>query len=97
MEKENNKNTYEIKVVVKEATTKDGKPFNTYKVVQKDGKLVDCRFRKEVRNLPTKTCVMVVEKENIHLDSKREYPCYWVKAIEELKEIEINAKELPFD
>ena len=87
---------YEIKVIVKEQETKEGKKFNTYKVVEKGGKIVDCRFRKEVTNLPKKTCVMVVKKENIHLDEKREFPCYWVKAIEELKEIEIKEKDLPF-
>ena len=39
-----NQNVYEIKVVVKEAKTQEGKPFNTFKVVQKDGKLVDFPF-----------------------------------------------------
>ena len=94
---EEQKNVYEIKVVVKEAKTKEGKTFNTYRVVEKTGKLVDLRFRKDVKNVPTETCIMVVDKKDIHLDSKREYPCYWVKAIQELKPIELNTKELPFD
>ena len=87
---------YEIKIIVKEQETKEGKKFNTYKVVESNGKLVDCRFRKDVEGLPKKTCIMVVKQENINYDERREFPCYWVKAIEELKDIEVQEKDLPF-
>lgn len=89
--------TYNVKVIVREEKTKDGKTFNAFKVVETNGKLVDCRFRKEVKNVPTETCIMVVKKDDIYLDSKRIYPCYWVKAIQELKPIERTSKELPFE
>ena len=90
--------SYLLKIYVKEGEKKaDGKKFNYYKTTDKQGKLVDVRFTKECRNIPTKTSMIVVKAENINLDIKREYPCYWVKAIEEIREVEYKQNDLPFE
>lgn len=89
----------EIRILVKEVTTKDGKKFNSYKAVQKDGKLIDLRFTKEVKPLPEEDCFIVVEEKNINIDNSRLYPRCWVKRIEEIKPFETKAPssdDLPF-
>lgn len=83
-------NTYEIKVKVTEVTSQDGRKFNTFKAVQKDGRLVDLKFTKECKNVPPKSCTIVVPKDKINLDKNREYPCYWCKEILKIKESDKN-------
>ena len=89
----------EIRILVKEVTTKEGKKFNSYKAVQKDGKLIDLRFTKAVKNAPTEDCIIVVKEENVNIDKSRLYPRCWVKEIEETLEYVSKApssEELPF-
>lgn len=79
---------YSIEVKVKEIESKEnGNKFNIYKLVTKSKKLVDVRFTKNVTNLPKEDCVMVVKPENINYDKNRQFPCFWVKEIEEIKPI----------
>lgn len=86
-----------MKIYVKEGTSKDGKKFTYFKTLDKNGKLVDVRFRQDVTNKPVKTCNIVVLADDVNLDTKREYPCYWVKAIQEIREIEYTKNDLPFE
>ena len=93
--------TKEIRVIAEERETNDGaRKFMTYKAVMKDGSLMDTRFTKAVKNVPEKSCTIVVKLENANVDKNRLYPILWIKAIEEIKTIdtsvisEANAKEL---
>lgn len=76
-----------FKVIVSEKETKEGRKFNVYKAVTNEGRLIDCKFRKEVKNLPEKTCYVHVYNTEMNIDKSREYPTLWVKAIEEIEEI----------
>lgn len=74
----------EIPVLVKELETKEGKKFNVYKAVQNNGKLIDLKFRREVKNLPEQNCIIRVLPENVNIDKTRRYPALWCKKIEEI-------------
>lgn len=73
-----------IKVLVREATTKDGRKFNYFKVVEKNGKLRTLKFTKQVARTPERDCYITVWPEDINLQTNVEYPCYWVREIEEI-------------
>lgn len=81
------KETRKIKILVSEKETKEGRKFNVYKAVTKDGRLMDCKFRKEVKNLPEKTCYIYVLPTEINIDKSREYPTIWVKSIEKIEDL----------
>lgn len=89
---ETNKILKEVKVKVYHKQTKDGKKFNTYRAVQKDGKLIDCKFRKDVVSLPTEDCIIVVNVNNMNISYAKEYPALWVAQIEEIKPLEKLSK-----
>lgn len=74
----------EIPVLVKEFETKEGKKFNAFKAVQKNGKLIDLKFQRVVKNLPEQNCIIKVLPENINLDKTRQFPALWCKKIEEI-------------
>lgn len=79
--------TITIYVKVFEGKTKEGKPFNYFKIVDKNGRFVDLRFTRTVTNRPTEDSLVEVKKENINYDKNRLYPCYWVKSIESIRTI----------
>ena len=88
-----------IKIIVKEMQTKEGKKFLSYKAVKIDGKLIDCRFTKEVKNLPTETCFINVEASNINIEKNCVFPKLWVKKIESIDpttRVELSEDDLPF-
>lgn len=74
-----------VKVFV--GQTKEGKPFDYYKLVDKNGKFTDVRFTRKVTNRPTEDSLLKVKIENINLDKNRLYPCYWIKQIESMRTI----------
>lgn len=78
-----------INIYVKVFTgkTKEGKEFDYYKLVDKNGKFTDLRFTRKVVNRPTEDSILKVKVDNINYDKNRLYPCYWVKQIEEIKPI----------
>lgn len=65
----------ELKVETKE--TREGKKFLTYKALQKDGRWIDCKFRKEVIP-PKESCFIKVEKSKMNVDRNRKFPVLWV-------------------
>lgn len=82
-----------IKIIVGKQQTKDGaRTFATYKAVQKDGHLIDCKFRKEVEKLPTKSCYMYVYPENYNKQTNVEYPILWVKKVERYEDLVIKTE-----
>lgn len=80
--------TTKLKVTVIERTTKDGRKFNAYRTYSKNGRATDLKFRKEVTNLPTKNCYIVVNEDDINLNTTGEYPVCWVKAIQAIEDFE---------
>lgn len=74
-----------IELIKKTATTKDGRNFNTFKGVQKDGKLIDVKFTKDVKNVPNESGIIVVPVDKINIDKNRKYPVCWVKEIKEFE------------
>lgn len=81
-----------IKIIeVKEmqsATTKQ--KFMTYKTVDKNGRKMDLKFRKEVNTKDiTGPCTLVIEDaENVNVDTTKQYPCVWVRGFDSIEETE---------
>lgn len=76
--------TKKIKVIVTERTSADGRKFNSFKTFSKNGRATDLKFRKEVRNVPTENCYIVVNVDDMNVNTSGEYPVCWVKAIQEI-------------
>lgn len=74
----------EIKVIVREYETKEGKKFNAFKALQSNGKLIDLKFQRVVKNVPEENCIIKVKHENINIDRTRQFPVLWCKKIEEI-------------
>jgi len=84
-----------VRVRVEERQTKEGKKFNVYKSVDNKGVFTDLRFTKacsESGPLPKDDCYILVKEENINLDNRRLYPCFWVKEIEKILPLENTRK-----
>lgn len=78
--------TVEIKISqVKEITAGDGKKFKAYKAVQKNGNLIDCKFKNDVTNKPQEPCIIVVPEDQANVDTRKQYPVLWVGEIIECK------------
>lgn len=74
---------------VEEITAKNGNKFTAYKAVQKNGKLIDVRFRREVgKDAPDHPCIVVVQPGMYNIDRNRQYPCVWIKEIVDTEEFE---------
>lgn len=76
-----------IKIIVSERETKDGRKFNVYKAVTKNGRLMDAKFRKDVSKVPEETSYVHVLEGNMNIDRKREYPVLWISEVEEITTI----------
>lgn len=76
--------TKKIKVIVTERQSADGRKFNVFKTFSKNGRSTDLKFRKEVRNVPTQNCYIVVNVDDMNVNTAGEYPVCWVKAIQEI-------------
>lgn len=79
-----------ITVLVEEKKTKEGRAFNTYKAVTKNGALVDLKFRKEIKDLPTKKSVIIVHPDKINEAKNTAYPTWWVAEVEAIEDWERN-------
>lgn len=82
-----------VYVKVFEGKTKEGKKFDYYKLVDKNGKFIDVRFTRTVTNKPTEDSIIKVDVNNISYDKNRLYPCYWIREIESMKSIREVRKE----
>lgn len=77
-------------VEVKEMTSKEGRKFTVYKALDKNGKLLDTKFRKEVKNLPTEPCTLIVDSDKCNVTKNTLYPTVWIA---EIKAIEPSVRE----
>lgn len=85
----------EIKLIAKTGKTTEGKPFTSFKAVQKDGKLIGVHFKmkdEEGKNIvmPSASCTMVIDSELLHLNKSKQYPELWVTGQPEYKETTNN-------
>lgn len=87
-------NLLTIKIVGKEFKDKEGKSFIAFKAITKDGKFLDCSFRKDVENAPKKIGMyeIKVRKNMINIDDNRLFPKVWIKEIAEINKLEENNK-----
>ena len=81
----------EIKLIARTGKTKDGKPFTSFKAVQKDGKLMGVHFRKKDEDgkniiMPSSSCTMVIDSEFLKINRSKEYPELWVHGQPQYKE-----------
>lgn len=73
--------TKKIKIVVNERSTKDGRKFLTYRTFSKNGRATEVKFRKEVKQLPSKNCYAIVNVDDMNLNTSGEYPVVWIKSV----------------
>ena len=91
--------TTQIKIYVEERKTKDGRAFNVFRAITKNGRKITAKFTKDVKNVPTENSVITVLNTNAEINDSGEFPVLWVRAIEEskpMKELknESNSKKL---
>jgi len=92
----------ELELKVEEVEYEDNgkkKKFNSYKVLTNEGRYMDLRFRKEVKDLPTEDCIIKVKVKNLSVDRNRKYPRTWVHAVESIEPLydpKNNSDDLPF-
>lgn len=77
--------TKEIKIIAGKAKTKEGKEFTYYRAVKKDGHLIDCKFRKDVGNIPEDVDAVVVAAGKFNVDKSTRYPVLWISEVKEFK------------
>lgn len=82
-EKTAQKEMTNIKVIVRQGKTKDGKEFDAYKMVQENGKLIDLHFRKDVETskfagLKKFTC----NAEYVQISEAYEFPRVYVGGVD---------------
>lgn len=72
--------TRELKIIVTEKATKDGRKFNTYKTFSKNGRPTEVKFRKDVTEVPKKSGFYTFDEDALNLNTTGEYPVLWVRA-----------------
>lgn len=85
--------TKKIKVTVSPKKTADGRSFNTYKTYSKNGRAIELKFRKDVKNVPEKNCFIVCDVDDMSLNTSGEYPVLWVRAIQSIEDLETATAE----
>lgn len=77
----------QIILFAEEKTAKEtGNKFTAYKTVDKNGRFMTVKFRKEVKNAPQKEGKywLKTDASNLSVDVNRQYPVLWVHAIDEI-------------
>src|SRR5690606_35161055 len=99
-----------LRVKVKKITTKDGRSFDAYETVGKNGMRITVKFRKEVKNLPLQDSYIIVPLDKVNYAKNTIYPTIWVHQVLEvipaetekqvdrtlLEVLDINKDNLPF-
>lgn len=92
-------NYEKIKIVKTEIVeTKSGNKFRTFKTIDpKDGRLIDLKFTKDVKNTPEERCFLIVPEGATWIDYRREWPICWVKAVAKIQPFESEKKPTGFE
>ena len=81
--------TKRIEIFGRERETAEGKKFIAWRAKKADGTLIDCRFTREVKNIPDFTHGFIeVENNKANISNSGIYPVLWVKAIVKAEEAE---------
>ena len=91
---ENRTATKEIEIVRVKEVKYNNTAFLAYHAVDKNGRLIDVKFVKGCQNVPTEPCIIVVRTDNMNVDTRRRYPCLWVKNVEQIKPVVYNNSSL---
>lgn len=75
---------YKIELIKRVVTTKEGKSFDTFKAVQKDGKLIDVHFKKTCK-MPTESGFATIESDKLQLNKTKKFPELWISEIKEFE------------
>lgn len=82
----NEENLVEITIAkVDDVILENGRSFKAYRAIDKKAHFMDCKFRKECKNIPTEPCIIVVREDDANVDTKGKYATLWVKDIVECK------------
>jgi len=73
--------TLKLRVKIKQIITKDGRSFKAYETVGKGGIIINVKFRKEVKNLPSEDGYIIVPLEKMNYAKNTIYPTIWVKEV----------------
>jgi hypothetical protein len=73
--------TLKLRIRVKRITTKDGRTFDAYETIGKNGTRINVKFRKEVKNLPSADSYIIVPVEKMNYAKNTIYPTIWVHEI----------------
>lgn len=87
--------TKKIEIVVEQRTAKkDGKEikFNAYKTFTKNGRKIDVKFTKDVKDLPTEHCMAIIDVDMMNRDDSGRFPVIWVKDVVSYESIEATRK-----
>lgn len=102
--------TLKLKIRVKRISTKDGKVFDAYETVGKNGIRITVKFRKEVKNVPSEDSYIIVPLDKANYAKNSIYPTIWIHEISKviplneerqvdktlLEILDVNADDLPF-
>lgn len=73
-----------IRLIAKEVKAHNGSKFIAFSAVQKDKRLMDCKFINSVNQKPTQSCYIRVKLKDINIDRNRLYPVLWVRHVLEI-------------
>lgn len=86
-----------FEIIGEQAISSTGNKFIAWKAVNKNGKYITLKFRRDVKNVPTEdgTYFIKVKTDNMNLDdTSGKYPVLWVQVnIEEIYDTNPNATE----
>lgn len=68
---------------------KRGLDFNTYEgYVGKKQRKVTIKFRRDVKDIPTETCIITVKVTDMSLDTRSKYPVLWLHGFDKVEDLD---------
>lgn len=80
--------TLKLRVRVKRIATKDGRTFDAYETIGKNGVRINVKFRKEVKNVPLEDSYIVVPIDKANYAKNTIYPTIWIQEIVDVIPVE---------
>ena len=70
-----------IRLIVKEAKTKEGKTFPIFSTFDKENRRYKVKFTKEVKNVPDENCMLVFDSTDANISEDAYGPVLWISKI----------------
>lgn len=67
--------------------TKKKKKFKVYHTFSKNGRKTEVKFRQEVKNTPDENCYILVNYEDMNLNTGNQFPVLWIKKVLDILDI----------